>query len=161
MTVSALSLTIRNPGDMTELARTIASALRPGDCILLSGVIGAGKSHFARAVIQSLLPTPEDVPSPTFTLVQIYDGPDCEIWHSDLYRLSAVDEIYELGLIDAFDHQITLVEWPDRLEEEAPDHALHIAFDLSTNSDDARQLSLTWSHPKWAPLTKKIANDHA
>lgn len=161
MTVSALSLTILNPGDMTELAQTIASALRPGDCILLSGVIGAGKSHFARAAIQSLLPTPEDVPSPTFTLVQIYDGPTCEIWHSDLYRLSAVDEIYELGLIDAFDHQITLVEWPDRLEDEAPDHALHIQLELSPTCDEARLMLLSWRASKWAPLMKKIANDHA
>ncbi|MQY41836.1 tRNA (adenosine(37)-N6)-threonylcarbamoyltransferase complex ATPase subunit type 1 TsaE [Epibacterium sp. SM1969] len=161
MTVSALTLMIPSPDHMTKLAQTIASALRPGDCILLSGDIGVGKSHFARAAIQSLLPTPEDVPSPTFTLVQVYDGPLCEIWHSDLYRLSAVDEIYELGLVDAFDHHITLVEWPDRLETETPDHALNIAFDLCTVSDDARHLSLTWSHPKWAPLMKKITDDHA
>ena len=103
----------------------LAGQLQGGDCVLLSGPIGAGKSHLARAFIRQRLGRMEDVPSPTFTLVQIYDA-DVEIWHADLYRLSHPDEVAELGLQDAFSHAICLVEWPDRLGNLAPEHAIRI-----------------------------------
>ena len=90
--------------------------LRAGDCVLLEGPIGAGKTHFCRALIRARLGREEDVPSPTFTLVQTYDA-DVEIWHADLYRLSHPDEALELGLEDAFASAICLVEWPERLGE--------------------------------------------
>ena len=106
MIESPLHCTLRTPEKTAELAKDIAGALGPGDCLLLEGPIGAGKTHFARHLIQSLQDQPEDVPSPTFTLVQTYDVPAGELWHADLYRLTSLDEIEELGLIAAFDDAI-------------------------------------------------------
>jgi tRNA threonylcarbamoyladenosine biosynthesis protein TsaE len=117
-----------SPEETGGLARRIGAALRPGATLLLDGGVGAGKTHFARALIQSLLLSPEDVPSPTFTLVQTYDGTSGEIWHADLYRLSSPDEVVELGLEEAFETAICLIEWPDRLGELAPPDALTLRF---------------------------------
>lgn len=112
-----------------RLAARLAAILCPGDVLLLSGPIGAGKTAFARALIRAAMSNPaEDVPSPTFTLVQTYPTPRGEIWHADLYRLSHPDEAVELGLADAFDSAICLVEWPDRLGDLAPPTALALAF---------------------------------
>ena len=130
----------------------LGSLLRPGDTVLLSGDIGAGKTFLARALIQSLQDEAEDVPSPTFTLVQTYETPLGELWHSDLYRITSTDEIEELGLIDAFDTAICLVEWPDRLGDLAPAKALHI--ELTTDADDLqmRRATLSWTDPRWDNL---------
>lgn len=118
------------------LAQKIAAILRPGDTISLQGPIGSGKTAFARAVIRARLGRQEDVPSPTFTLVQTYDAPDGDIWHCDLYRLTAPEEVLELGLDDAFETAICLIEWPDRLGEDAPPHglSLHFSADLDGHS---------------------------
>ena len=114
MASHALDLTLHDADQTARLAVTLGRALTAGDVVLLTGDVGAGKTHFARALIQSLLAVPEDVPSPTFTLVQTYDAPAAAIWHADLYRLTSVYEIEELGLTDAFSDAICLVEWPDR-----------------------------------------------
>lgn len=112
-----------------RFAARLAAIVEPGDTLLLSGPIGAGKTAFARALIRAAAQNPaEDVPSPTFTLVQTYPTPRGEIWHADLYRLSHPDEAVELGLADAFETAICLVEWPDRLGELAPPTALALEF---------------------------------
>jgi tRNA threonylcarbamoyl adenosine modification protein YjeE len=148
------TLTLDTPESTATIARLLGSRLGAGDCVLLTGDVGAGKTHFARALIQSLLSFPEDVPSPTFTLVQIYDsdtGP--EIWHADLYRLSAPSEIEELGLIDAMENAICLIEWPDRLASLRPEDALDITL-AANDVEDNRTLTATWVDPKWdAKLT--------
>ena len=87
-----------DPDKTAAFARRLGALLGPGDVILLEGPIGAGKTHFARSLIQSLLMIPEDVPSPTFTLVQTYETVACEIWHSDLYRLSDPKKSKSLAL---------------------------------------------------------------
>jgi len=109
----------------------LAPQLNAGDVILLEGSIGAGKSFFARALILSLLTTPEDIPSPTFTLVQTYDAPKFDIWHCDLYRLTTPYEVQELGLEDAFEAALCLVEWPDRLGDLTPEDALVISLEIT------------------------------
>ena len=114
--------------DTAQLGTRLAPALQVGDCILLDGDIGAGKTTFARALIQSRLGRAEDVPSPTFTLVQTYDDPGGDIWHCDLYRLSHPDEAIELGLLDAFSDAICLIEWPDRLGSDVPNDAGRMSF---------------------------------
>ncbi|SIS58190.1 tRNA (adenosine(37)-N6)-threonylcarbamoyltransferase complex ATPase subunit type 1 TsaE [Phaeovulum vinaykumarii] len=131
--------------------RRLASLLAPGDVVLLSGPIGAGKSHLARACIAARLEVEgrvEDIPSPTFTLVQVYEVAGCEIWHADLYRLTHSDELVELGLEDAFASAICLIEWPDRLGDLAPAGALSIA--LSAAPDDSRTARLSSDDPRWA-----------
>lgn len=114
--------------DTAALAGRIAPILRPGDVILLEGPIGAGKSAFSRALIRARLGRMEDVPSPTFTLVQTYEDEGGDIWHCDLYRLTHPDEVFELGLEEAFANAICLIEWPDRLGADAPADALRMRF---------------------------------
>ena len=109
MATQTLTLFSASPDQTAQFATNLAGSLAAGDVILLEGDVGAGKTHFARALIQSLLDTPEDVPSPTFTLVQTYQTPKGDIWHADLYRLTSPLEIEELGLTDAFETGICLV----------------------------------------------------
>ena len=146
-----LSLTGMDAIATGELALSLRTDLGAGDVVLLEGPIGAGKSHFARVLIQALLNDAglhEDIPSPTFTLVQTYQAGELEIWHSDLYRLSLVDEVDELGLLEAFDTALCLVEWPDRLQDEAPKSALTIRFSIALDAD-LRDIEVSATHPKW------------
>ncbi len=147
---SPVSITLKTPEDTARLAAKLARQLGPGDVILLDGPIGSGKTHFARSLIQSAQAAPEDVPSPTFTLVQIYATEIGEIWHSDLYRLSSEDEVDELGLADAFDTAICLVEWPAKLGSLCPDTALLARFQGDDKNEDTRHMTLSWTDPKWA-----------
>ncbi|WP_137700930.1 tRNA (adenosine(37)-N6)-threonylcarbamoyltransferase complex ATPase subunit type 1 TsaE [Marimonas lutisalis] len=160
MLVPPVAFTLNSADQTAGFARTLAPRLRAGDVLLLSGGIGAGKTHFARSLIQSLLEYPEDVPSPTFTLVQVYDAPGFEIWHSDLYRLGHADEVIELGLLDAFETALCLVEWPDRLGDLAPPDALHMAFALGQD-EDARTLTLDWRGGDWATRLQGVADVRA
>lgn len=130
------------------LGRLLAGHLFPGDTLLLAGPIGAGKSHLSRAIIRARLGRMEDVPSPTFTLVQTYDDPAGDIWHADLYRLSHPDEVRELGLEDAFATAICLVEWPERLGRHLPDNAIHLS--LSPENDGRRALISFADRPQLA-----------
>lgn len=109
---------IKSEHEMSAFGAMLAAALGPGSTVLLSGPIGAGKTHLARSMIQSLLPFAEDVPSPTYTLVQTYHTNTTDIWHADLYRLADSSELVELGLDEAFSTAIVIVEWPDRLPNE-------------------------------------------
>ena len=82
-----------NSNETATFAATLGLRLLPGDVILLDGPVGAGKTHLARALIRAILLVDEDVPSPTFTLVQTYDTQNGTLWHSDLYRLTSTFEI--------------------------------------------------------------------
>lgn len=148
MAENHLNLSLSDAEETAKFAASLGASLVAGDIILLTGDVGAGKTHFARALIQSRLIEAEDVPSPTFTLVQTYDADTVEIWHADLYRLSSTQEVEELGLIDAFDTAICLIEWPDRLGPLAPKSALSVRFQQGGHEDE-RQLSAHWSDPKW------------
>ena len=157
MTVFSAELLLRDEAQTRRLAAALGGHLRPGDVILLSGDIGAGKTAFARALIRSLQDTPEDVPSPTFTLVQVYDTRWGEVWHADLYRIARVSEIEELGLSEAFASAICLIEWPDRLGDLTPPGALDLAL-TSGPEDDTRTARLSWADPRWsAPVTDAVA----
>ena len=111
------------------LGAKLAAVLRPGDCVALRGDLGAGKTSLARGLIQSRLGA-VDVPSPTYTLVQVYDLPNYELWHCDLYRLDAPEDAYELGLMDALEDVVSLIEWPDRLGGLLPDAAMEIMIEF-------------------------------
>ncbi len=146
-----LEITLASEEATTALARALAPRLGAGDCILLEGPIGAGKSHFSRALIKARLAVAgrdEDVPSPTFTLVQTYDDGQAEIWHADLYRLNGPADVDELGLWDAFDSAICLVEWPDRLGDYAPQSALTLRL-APTGAVGERHALLRYAAPHW------------
>lgn len=153
-TLPETQLYLAAPDDTARLGRWLATCLRPGDTVLLQGPIGSGKSHLARSVIQSWLGRLEDVPSPTFTLVQTYGDGDAEIWHADLYRLSHPDEVNELGLEDAFGRAICLIEWPERLGRATPSSALRIHF---SQDGEGRRAVLTGS-ADWAERLSRIGS---
>jgi tRNA threonylcarbamoyladenosine biosynthesis protein TsaE len=133
-----LTLDLPNEAATQALGQRLSVLARPGDVILLEGPIGAGKSALARAFIRARLGAAEDVPSPTFTLVQVYEADGVEIWHADLYRLTHPDEVWELGLDQAFGTAICLVEWPDRLGSHLPPSALRLR--LQTFGEGRRAL---------------------
>ncbi|MDT8326253.1 MAG: tRNA (adenosine(37)-N6)-threonylcarbamoyltransferase complex ATPase subunit type 1 TsaE [Roseovarius sp.] len=149
----SLTLALSSPDATCALAQKMAPLLHAGDVLLLSGGVGAGKTHFARCLIQALLVEPEDVPSPTYTLVQTYPGTSGDIWHADLYRVGDPSELIELGLTEAFCDAICLVEWPDRLADLAPDTALSLGFESGAQEDE-RLLHLTWSDANWSERIK-------
>ena len=102
------------------LGRAVAQALRAHEAVCLSGPLGAGKSTLARALIRALTTPQEEAPSPTFTLVQFYEGPRLKVAHFDLYRLSSPDEAYEIGLDEALEDGAAVIEWPERLAGRLP-----------------------------------------
>ena len=150
---------LNSPEQTARLAREIGTQLKAGDCILLNGPVGAGKTHFARSLIQSLMDFPEDVPSPTFTLVQTYDTNKGEIWHADLYRITSPDEVEELGLTDAFSTAISLVEWPENLGDLAPENALHLTLSPNPDNQDARVARFEWTSGKWVSVLDHVQHD--
>ena len=114
-----------------RLAAAVAALARPGDAILLEGVLGAGKTAFARAFLRAASGDPAlEVPSPTFTLVQSYATRLGTVHHFDLWRLNGPDALAELGWDEARD-DIVLVEWPDRLGEQRPSDALTLALTIA------------------------------
>lgn len=152
--------TLSSPEETAALARGIAPVLQPGDTLLLEGPIGAGKTHFARALIQARLSAAgmvEDVPSPTFTIVQTYDDGNSEIWHADLYRLTGPQEIEEIGLAEAFASAICIVEWPDRLSGLAPAGALLLKFAPGAGESD-RDLTMESASPRWKAILKSVGH---
>lgn len=132
--------------DLTSLAKPMAMGLRPGDVVALWGDLGVGKTTFARILIQTLVGKAVDVPSPTFTLVQAYDCPQGELWHCDLYRLKDPEEVYEMGLEDAFHQVICLIEWPERLGDLLPRRRIDMVFKIVDDSTREITLKLIGSH---------------
>ena len=141
------TLAFSSPDATAAFGQDLAPLLAAGDVVLLTGDIGAGKSHLVRAILRRRMQDIghiEDVPSPTFTLVQTYDLDGTEFWHADLYRLSSPDEAIELGLQDAFETAVCLIEWPEVLSEETPNHAIHLDIALSDQGEDHRRVSIRW-----------------
>jgi tRNA threonylcarbamoyl adenosine modification protein YjeE len=141
----ASTITMRNIGEpaLADLAESLAPRLRPGDFIALHGDLGAGKTTFARAMIRALLGSPaEEVPSPTFALVQPYESARLPILHFDFYRLGDPAEAGELGLDDALNSGLAIAEWPERLGGRLPADRLDIRLD-DGDSADTRIVTLT------------------
>jgi tRNA threonylcarbamoyl adenosine modification protein YjeE len=141
----------RSAEDTVRFGQALAPLLSAGDTVLLSGEVGAGKSVLARAIIQFLMEqcgAVEDVPSPTFTLVQTYALGDLTVWHADLYRLGDMHDVQELGLEEAFGRDVCLVEWPDRLGSSAPADALTVQLAMLPDRC-GRAVELAWSAEKW------------
>ena len=132
------------------LGRDLAAALRPGDAVCLTGPLGAGKSTLARALIRALTSPDEEVPSPTFTLVQFYETAGFPLAHFDLYRLSDPDEAYEIGLDEALDDGVALIEWPQRLEGRLP--ATRLDIDIALDGDARRAVIVRHGDFEGRPL---------
>ena len=139
------ALSLQTEADTARLGAALARAMRKGVAVCLSGPLGAGKSVLARALIRALIPSERDVPSPTFTLVQFYDGPQFPIAHFDLYRLTDAAEAFEIGLDEALAHGAAVIEWPERLGDERPRDRLDVMIALE---GEGRHATLT-PHGAW------------
>ena len=112
----AFSLSLADETATEQLGATLAARLNPGDVVGLQGELGSGKTTLARAILRAAAGDPElIVPSPTFTLVEVYETPRGTFWHFDLYRLEAPEQVFELGWEEALAEGIVLIEWPERL----------------------------------------------
>jgi tRNA threonylcarbamoyladenosine biosynthesis protein TsaE len=120
---------------MERLGAAIAARLSPGEAICLYGALGAGKSTLARGLIRALTTPDEEVPSPTFTLVQLYAARAFPLAHFDLYRLKSAAEAYELGLDEALEDGVAVIEWPQRLGDALPPDRLDIEIALPEAED--------------------------
>ena len=145
-----------------RLAARLAGVARAGDVIALRGALGAGKTAFARAFVGACAAArgaaEDEVPSPTFTLVQTYPFDDLVVYHFDLYRIARPDEAWELGIEDAFADGVTLIEWPERLGPLLPADRLDIEL-LPADGPDARVARLT-PHGGWTRrLAAALADD--
>lgn len=138
-----------------SLGRRLAALAKPGDCILLEGPLGAGKTALARAFLRAAAGDEAmEVPSPSFTLVQIYDTTIGQVFHYDLWRLDGPDSLAELDWEDALD-AIVLVEWPERLGALRPGNALTIALRLGDG--EVREAALSGWDGRLAALSDQSA----
>jgi len=147
-TASGIRFASVSETETTGLAARIAGIAAAGDVLALDGPLGAGKTAFARGFIRALTRPDEDVPSPTFTLVQLYDAGPIPIYHFDLYRIEDAAELDELGLEEAFADGITLIEWPEIARGLETDRWLHVRFALDTTDPRARAIALV-PGPAW------------
>ena len=124
-------LALDSPDAAARLGVAIAARLRAGDAVCLTGPLGAGKSTLARGLVRALTSPDEEVPSPTFTLVQAYAGRAFPVAHFDLYRLKSAGEAWELGLDEALAEGAAVVEWPERLAAALPPDRLEVALEIA------------------------------
>ncbi|MDR2158374.1 MAG: tRNA (adenosine(37)-N6)-threonylcarbamoyltransferase complex ATPase subunit type 1 TsaE [Holosporaceae bacterium] len=123
-------------------AKYFSQFAKPGQCFALFGNLGYGKTTFSKYLVQFLNNSAEEVVSPTFSIVQIYDSEIAEIWHVDCHRLKSEEEFYELGLEEAFQNYITIIEWPEIIQHLLPTDSIKIKFQLQ---GETRKIS--WSSP--------------
>jgi len=132
-----------------RLGAAVARELAAGDAVCLWGPLGAGKSTLARGLIRALTRPDEDVPSPTFTLVQFYQTPSLGIAHFDLYRITRTSELAEIGLDEALDDGAAIIEWPERLEGHLPPDRLDIEFAIVGKGRDEHRTARLTPHGSW------------
>jgi tRNA threonylcarbamoyladenosine biosynthesis protein TsaE len=136
--MSAFSMSLANEVATESLGATLSARLKRGDVVGLKGDLGAGKTTLARAIIRAAADDPGlIVPSPTFTLVEVYETPHGTFWHFDLYRLEAPEQVYELGWEEARAEGIVLLEWPERLGPLLPQH---LSVTLELDGDGRRAI---------------------
>ena len=138
MNPPAPELRLSTAADTAALGARIAALLQVGDAVCLEGPLGAGKSVLARGLVRALTSADEDVPSPTFTLVQLYAGAGFPVSHLDLYRLKSAEEAWELGIDEALGVGAVVIEWPERLAGDLPPDRLEITLAADPAAADAR-----------------------
>lgn len=142
--MTAVTFHLPDEAATAAFGASLAPVIRAGDVILLQGPLGAGKTALARGLIRAYSGAAE-APSPTFTLVEIYDGDPAPLWHFDLYRLEQPADVWELGLEEALDSGVSVIEWPDRAGGLLPTEGLRLTLSIE---DGGRRLALD-APPTW------------
>ena len=142
--------------DLGEIAKVFAENTANSDLLLLSGKVGAGKSEFARLLIKAKARKEnidiEEVSSPTFSLIQSYEFKCCKISHIDLYRVKSELELFELGIPDVFDSQITILEWPEILEKKSLSRYVSINILETKKLKEYRDVEVAFFGDGWDDL---------
>ncbi|MPY73258.1 MAG: tRNA (adenosine(37)-N6)-threonylcarbamoyltransferase complex ATPase subunit type 1 TsaE [Alphaproteobacteria bacterium] len=144
-----LAVTARGDAETARVAAAVAHVSIAGDVLALAGDLGSGKTAFARGFIRALTAPDEEVPSPTFTLVQTYAAAGRTIYHFDLYRIEAPDEAWELGIEEAFAGGVTLIEWPERLGRLLPADRLDIRLNTPPGGGASERRITLIAGPSW------------
>jgi tRNA threonylcarbamoyl adenosine modification protein YjeE len=144
---------IDNLEQMKIFALKLAKIVKLGDIITLSGDLGAGKTSFSQFFINALSDVDVEVTSPTFNLLHVHQLKNIDIWHFDLYRLKNENEVYELGIEDAWNNGVSLIEWPEIIRDILPKNRLDLRIDFV---DQKNARIITWKgSEKWAQLLLK------
>ena len=125
--------------DTKKAAEYFSKFIKPGQCFALYGNLGFGKTTFAQYLIKIINPNIENIISPTFNIIQTYPSEIAEIWHIDCYRLKSVEEFYELGIDEAFSSCVTIIEWPEVIEDLLPSDTIKFLF---SKIDDQRLIEI-------------------
>ena len=149
-----LDLVLPNLKATRNLAKTLAPLLRPGDVVTLEGPIGIGKTTFIRALLETL-GCIEEVPSPTFNLLHTYELGSVTFWHFDLFRIERLPDVYELGIEDALETGICLIEWPKVMANLLPTERLELEFFYQ--EECSRRVSLK-GNGTWGQRLRKVGS---
>jgi tRNA threonylcarbamoyl adenosine modification protein YjeE len=149
-----ISIDTSNEEETIKIAENFSEVTQIGDFICLEGTLGMGKSVFARGFIKYQT-NAEEVPSPTFTLVQSYEGKSYDIFHYDLYRIKKAEEIFEIGMEDMIYEGVSLVEWPNKMEAYLPKNRIEISI---SGKDDNRKITFKLDDKNKFELIKNFVN---
>ena len=155
------SVVMYSKSELAAWGARLAEVLCIGDIIALEGTLGSGKTTLARSIIRAVYGETTVVPSPTFTLVQIYEGERLPIWHCDLYRLESSEETLELGLDEAYREAVTLIEWPDRLGGTLPKNALNLRLENEASTNENFRRIFLSGNKRWQAALDYLGCDDA
>lgn len=140
---------LKDEAATARLGAAVGHALEAGEAVCLWGPLGAGKTSLARGLIRGLAGAGEEVPSPTFTLAQVYPTGALRLTHFDLYRIERADEAHEIGLDEALDEGAALIEWPERLAGHLPADRLDIELSVIGQGAGEQRLARLTPHGAW------------
>ena len=146
--------------EIIDLADIFAKNIDKGDIILMDGPLGIGKTFFSRAIINARCLMDnleiEEVPSPTFSIIQEYDLRNFSILHLDLYRLENETDLFELGIPDIFDENVIILEWPDLIKNFLPSRFLSVSLFQHNNAENSRNIELKFFGEGWENIYKSL-----
>lgn len=134
-------LVSNNEADTMNFAKKLAKSLKKGDTVVLTGELGSGKTKFVEGFL-SFFGLEDEISSPTFTIVNVYDTVNFPIYHFDVYRLEDASEFYEIGGEEYFENGICLIEWGEIIQNALPNRYIHITFDKDEFDENKRILDI-------------------
>ncbi|MCP4395397.1 MAG: tRNA (adenosine(37)-N6)-threonylcarbamoyltransferase complex ATPase subunit type 1 TsaE [Alphaproteobacteria bacterium] len=160
--MTTVSIILKNETDTLKLGNLLATHSLRGDIFALNGDLGAGKTVFAQGFIKEKCNEVNNVTSPTYTLVQIYEDDvenNTEVWHFDLYRLEHQEDVWETGIEDAFHSAISLIEWPSKMQGYLPKDIINVNISIDENDDKKRNVELSTTSQRWQAILPAVAKD--